>query len=91
MRRRSQERRKLFLTIVLVVGTSLGVLAYATDAFESLELSSVDARFTVRGTQKPPGDLVVVQIDDVTFGTLGLKWPFPRSVRPGRSSSSWDT
>ncbi|MEA2148352.1 MAG: adenylate cyclase [Solirubrobacteraceae bacterium] len=80
MRRRSQERRKLFLTIVLVVGTSLGVLAYATGAFESLELSSVDARFTVRGTQKPPGDLVVVQIDDVTFDTLGLKWPFPRSV-----------
>jgi adenylate cyclase len=80
VRRRSQERRKLFLTIVLVVGTSLGVLAYGTEAFESLELSSVDARFAVRGTQAPPRDLVVVQIDDVTFDTLGLQWPFPRAV-----------
>ncbi|HTN25062.1 MAG TPA: adenylate/guanylate cyclase domain-containing protein [Solirubrobacteraceae bacterium] len=80
MRGRTKERRKLFLVIVLVLATGLGVLAYATSAFNGLELSSVDARFDVRGRQTPPKDLVVVQIDDVTFDTLGLQWPFPRAV-----------
>jgi adenylate cyclase len=80
VRGRTKERRKLFLLIVLVLGTSLGVLAYATQAFHGLELSSVDLRFDARGDQTPPKDLVVVQVDDVTFSELGLQWPFPRSV-----------
>ena len=83
MRGRTKERRKLFLVIVLVLGTSLGVLSYATQAFHGLELSSVDLRFDARGKQTPPKDLVVVQVDDVTFDELGLQWPFPRSVHAG--------
>ena len=43
-------------------------------------LSSVDTRFSIRGTQEPPADLVLVQIDDVTFGQLQRQWPFPRSL-----------
>jgi len=66
--------------MVMVVVSTLGLVAYETNAFEGLELSSVNQRFSVRGTQKPPDDLVVVQIDDVTFGELDLQWPFPRSV-----------
>ncbi len=34
----------------------------------------------MRGDRTPPDDLVVVQIDDKTFGALRLQWPFPRSV-----------
>lgn len=37
-------------------------------------------RFAIRGSQTPPADLVLVQIDDATFNDLGLQWPFPRSV-----------
>jgi len=65
---------------VLVVVTGLGVLAYATQAFEGLELSTINQRFSVRGPKTPPRDLVVVQIDDVTFNELHLQWPFPRSI-----------
>jgi adenylate cyclase len=44
-----------------------------------IELNTVDARFEVRGAQQAPDDVVVVQIDDVTFGDLREPWPFPRS------------
>jgi len=79
-RSRPQGLRRLALPVVAVVVTCLGVLAYATKAFEGLELSTVNQRFTVRGTETPPKDIVVVQVDDVTFQELGLRWPFPRSV-----------
>ena len=48
--------------------------------FDQLELQSVDARFSVRGTEDPPEDLVVVLVDDVTFDRLDEQWPFPRSI-----------
>ncbi len=74
------DRRNVQLPLVLVLATALGLLAYATDAFRGLELDTVNQRFAVRGERSAPQDLVVVQIDDKTFQTLGLQWPFPRSV-----------
>ena len=56
------------------------MLAYATDALEDLELDTVDARFSIRGEDPPPDDLVVVEIDDVTFDELEMRWPFPRRL-----------
>jgi adenylate cyclase len=70
-------------TLLLGVGlllTALGVIAYATDAFGDLERDTVDARFSVRGTQTPPKDLVVVAIDDTTFDETNQRWPFPRDM-----------
>ena len=72
-------RTVLFLAVGLGV-TALGLVAYGTDVLRNVELDSVDARFSVRGTQKPPKDLIVVQIDDVTFNDLHERWPFPRTV-----------
>ncbi len=72
-------RAALFLTVAaLAVG--LGLVAYGTDVFESMELDTIDARFSVRGNQPPPKDVVVVAIDDVTFDDLQQQWPFPRSM-----------
>lgn len=71
------------LVLVLAIGavaTALALLAYATGVFARAELSTVDARFALRGTQRPPSDMVLVNVDDVTFGELRLRWPFPRSV-----------
>ena len=75
-----RDRRTILLPLVLVIATTLGLLAYATDALEGLELDTVNQRFSVRGERTPPKDIVVVQIDDKTFSRLGLQWPFPRSV-----------
>ncbi len=72
-------RTVLFLAVGLGV-TALGLVAYGTDVLRNLELDSVDARFSVRGERKPPSDLIVVKIDDVTFNDLHQRWPFPRTT-----------
>ncbi len=71
------------LVLALAIGamaTGVALLAYATDVLVRTELSTVDARFSVRGKQAPPSDIVLVNVDDVTFSDLALRWPFPRSV-----------
>jgi adenylate cyclase len=68
------------LLIVALVAAGLAILAYGTNLMRSLELNSVDARFSVRGTQAQPSDIVFVKVDDRTFSQLGVQWPFPRSL-----------
>jgi adenylate cyclase len=74
---------RLRTVLILAIGialTGLGVLAYATDSLEDLELDTIDARFSIRDEDPPPDDLIVVEIDDVTFDELEPEWPFPRSL-----------
>jgi adenylate cyclase len=78
-RSRRQLRSAMFLGLGVVL-SALWVLAYATDAFRDIELDTVDTRFEIRGDKKPPKDLIVVQVDDVTFQDLDRRWPFPRRV-----------
>src|SRR5918999_3073074 len=63
---------------VLVAALALG--AWALDPFEDAELTTVDWRFSIRGEEPPPDDLVLVLVDDKTFDDLRLRWPFPREV-----------
>ena len=81
--RRSRFRLALFL------GTGLGaaaiaLTAYFTGMLRSQELATVDVRFSIRGAEAQPHDVVVVQIDDHTFNdfnNLNLpnhQWPFSR-------------
>jgi adenylate cyclase len=79
MRRRGRLHTALFVAIGLCVG-GLAVLAYGFHLLERIELSTVDARFSIRGREAPPKDVVVVGVDDTTFNELHLRWPFPRSV-----------
>ena len=72
----------LFVSIGLGL-TALALIADGTNLLRSLELATVDTRFDVRGRQAAPRDVVVVGIDDVTFGDLGVQWPFPRSLHGG--------
>ena len=79
MRSRQVRRARLTgLLVVAVVSVGLGVTAYATDLLRTLDLSTVDARFEIRGEQERPDDIVVVRVDDVTFNELDQQWPFPR-------------
>jgi adenylate cyclase len=72
-------RRGLFLINALVL-TGVVLAAYGFDVLDGPELDTVDARFAIRGDEPPPREVVLVKIDDVTFGDLGIRWPFPRSV-----------
>jgi adenylate cyclase len=71
--------RVLLLAVVAALAVGIGLVTYSTKLFRSVELSSVDARFTVRGTEKPPSDLVVVGVDHTTLQDLNTQWPYPRS------------
>lgn len=75
-----RRRREIALLIVALVAAALAILAYGTNLMRSLELGSVDARFSLRGTQEQPSDIVFVKIDDRTFSQLNVQWPFPRSL-----------
>ena len=77
--RHGRMRAALLVAIGLLCAGLFAVL-YATDAVRSLELDTVDTRFSIRGTEKPPRDLVIVKIDDVTFDELDRRWPFRRTV-----------
>jgi adenylate cyclase len=68
------------MLIVAVSAAALAIVAYSTELMRSLELQSVDARFSVHGTQERPDDIVVVGVDDITFNELGEQWPFPRTL-----------
>ncbi len=81
--------RVRMLLVVAVLAAAVACVIEATDSLERLELSTVDARFKLRGEQPAPPELLVVGIDDKTFDELGDRWPFSRNrfakaLRPSR-------
>jgi adenylate cyclase len=84
MGRTGWARRKLTLLIgVAVLASGIGVLTYATHLLRRSELQTIDARFSIRGAQKPPADVVLVAIDPSTQQELRdhhlpSEFPFPR-------------
>ena len=77
----SARLRGLLLVIVGVAFTALAIVAYGTDLLRSLELSTVNTRFGVRGSQPRPRDVVLVEVDDTTFSELPkYQWPYPRAL-----------
>ena len=68
----------LLVVVAALIAVGVGLATYGTKLFQSVELSTVDSRFSVRGTEKPPADLVVVGIDPQTQLQLNEQWPFPR-------------
>ncbi|HYI36547.1 MAG TPA: CHASE2 domain-containing protein [Thermoleophilaceae bacterium] len=67
------------LALIVALAFAVGVAAQVTGALGGLERATVEARFGIRGAEKPR-DVAVVAIDDKTFGDLRQQWPFPRSL-----------
>jgi adenylate cyclase len=63
----------LFLAVGMAM-TGLGLVAYGTSVFRDLDLQSVDTRFSIRGNQGAPKNIVVVKVDDKTFNILQTRW-----------------
>ncbi|MBJ7455083.1 MAG: CHASE2 domain-containing protein [Thermoleophilia bacterium] len=72
-------RRVLLACGVALLAAVGGLAADASGLLQRGERDTVDLRFAARGAQPAP-EVVVVGIDDVTFGDLGVQWPFPRSL-----------
>ena len=80
-RRRSLRRLRRIIFGAAAIGlTGVVVAAYAGGVFDGAELDTVDQRFQIRGSEGAPRDIVVVGIDDITFGDLRERWPFRRSL-----------
>jgi CHASE2 domain-containing sensor protein len=63
----------LLLALVALGAGAIGIALYATGVLDSLEGNTVDARFSTRGTQKPPKNLVIVAVDNRRSGPQQLR------------------
>jgi adenylate cyclase len=85
MARPERRRRKgALLLAVAALAPGLGVLAYATQLFGRSELQTIDARFSIRGSERAPSDLLLVEIDNATLQELARRhlhseFPLPRA------------
>ena len=78
---RNARYHRLRGVLYLLVGLSTAgfvFLIWGFGTLDSQERQTIDARFSIRGTQPPPTDIVFVAIDDVTTDELPV-FPFPRS------------
>jgi adenylate cyclase len=80
---RGRRQRIVGLIVVAILSTGIGVLAYATHLLRHTEQQAIDARYSIRGAQRAPSNIVLVQIDNATLQQLaraGLhsEFPFPR-------------
>jgi adenylate cyclase len=80
----SRQRRKMaaLLAVALLAG-GVGVLAYATNLLRRSELQTIDARYSIRGSRRPPPDIVFVQISpaaeqELEAHHLDARSPLPR-------------
>jgi adenylate cyclase len=76
-RQRFQLKVALLLSFAGVL-IAVTLALHSSGALDRWELDSIDQRFEQRGGQAPPDDVVVVAIDDVSFGELDRRfqdWP----------------
>lgn len=72
------DRRTKILITILALGLAAG---FAVSPWaRGLDSFVYDTLFAIRGRLPAPERVVVVAIDEPTFATLGLQWPWPRSV-----------
>ena len=71
--------RSQVVTTILIILVSLTASVAVTWLAPSLTASSINMLFRFRGQQQPPGDIVIVAIDDASLQQVG-KWPWPRNV-----------
>jgi adenylate cyclase len=83
----SQQHIALRLRIILIAGIAILLIALelgsafpnVSTPLEQLELGSRDTLMRIRGARRPSNNIVIVAIDDPSFGWTGYQWPWPRS------------
>jgi adenylate cyclase len=82
-RARGQRRKRTLLIAVAALAAGISVGAYGTQLLRRSELQTIDARFSIRGPQKPPSNIELVAINSTTQQEfrdhhLPSEFPFPR-------------
>jgi adenylate cyclase len=78
--RSNRNLKVLLLALVALGATGLALAGYAARTLRTLELNTVNARFSVRGAERAPSNIVVVAVDDASISTINKQWPFPRAI-----------
>jgi adenylate cyclase len=60
--------------------TALALVGYEAELLRSLELSTVNTRFEVRGARQRPSDVVLVEVDSTTVNAIAERWPYRRTL-----------
>ncbi len=55
-------------------------IVFQTHFWQSLENRAYDTLFHLRGSKPITDNIVIVAIDDDTFSSLDMRWPFPREL-----------
>lgn len=76
--RAAGKTRTIALVTAALVAVIAGGVPWLLSAWPGVENGTLDARFSVRGAQPAPKDVVAVWYDDKTFNMLQHQWPFPR-------------
>src|SRR3954468_7634548 len=75
MRARQRRIRLILLAVVAVAAIAVPATLQAVGALDRLELSTVDARLSIRGGHRPNPNVVFVGIDSRTLSAFGQKVP----------------
>src|SRR5436190_1440997 len=78
VRARQRRIRLVLLAVVAMAAIGVPALLQSLGALDRLELSTIDARLSVRGNRRPNPNVVFVGIDSATLSAFGQK--VPRSV-----------
>jgi adenylate cyclase len=78
--RDNRQLKLLLLTLTALVAIGLGLAGYATSVLKTLEGQTIDTRFSIRGKERAPSNIVLVTIDSKSFQDLDKQWPFPRAL-----------
>jgi adenylate cyclase len=78
VRARQRRIRLALLAAVAVLAIAIPAVLQSVGALDKLELSTVDARLSVRGEHRPDPRVVLIGIDAKTYSAYGR--PLPRSV-----------
>ena len=75
--------RTRFFVLVAAGAIATSTVAYLLHFrfLDNLERQTIDLRFSLRGDEAPPKDVVIVKVDDVTFTDhRQWRWPFDRKL-----------
>lgn len=75
----SRMRRINLLIGLLITIVMAGLMLMEFPFLEALEERSPDYRFKLRGRLKPPGNIVIVAIDEKSIERFG-RWPWTRDI-----------
>jgi adenylate cyclase len=72
--------RTMMLVVAAVAGGTIGIAVHFTGVLRSVELSTIDTRFRIRGPDRDPPQVAVLEIDQGSLDRLRERWPIPRAL-----------